>query len=63
MGFIATHYEDGCNAIKRKRLTVNAIRKLLKTREFAAGKSVARKNGLNFELRLNIYASAVRAFV
>lgn len=56
MGFIATHYEDGCNAIKRKRLTVNAIRKPLKTLEFAAEKSVARKNGLNFELCLNIYA-------
>lgn len=34
----------------------------LKARELTAGKSVARKNGLNFELCLNIYASAVRAF-
>ena len=62
MGFIATHYEDGCNTIKRKRLNVNAIRNPLKTREFATEKFVARKNGLNFELCMYIYASAFRAF-
>lgn len=42
--------------MKRKWLTVRAVRNPLKTREFAAEDAVARKNGRIFELRVNIYS-------
>ncbi len=42
--------------MKRKWLTVRAVRNPLKTRVFAAEDAVARKNGRIFELRVNIYS-------
>ena len=56
MGHIAARSREYRIAEKCKWLIVNAIRNPLKTREFAAEETVARKNGRIFELRVNIYS-------
>jgi len=62
MGFIATHRSAHQSTKKRNTLTGSVLRKVYENRVFATEKFVARKNGLNFELCMYIYASAFRAF-
>ena len=62
-GFIATHRSAHQSTKKRNTLTGNGLRKVYENRVFATEKFVAWNDGLNFELSMNIYSSAVRLSV
>jgi len=63
MGFIATHRSAHQSTKKRNTLTGSVLRKVYENRVFATEKFVVRNDGLNFELSMNIYSSAVRLSV
>ena len=62
-GHFATRHRGRRIAVKRKPLTDNHLRKLLKIRVFAAKSFAARNKWLNFELRVNIYAKPICGIV